>query len=86
MGHPTGMGELICNSGWGELLSLPWDPIVFLQTGSIETHYACYGKCAVEGGTDGVLVWHISPHAISLHLTVLFLHPTHMVYTTWSDY
>lgn len=70
MGHPTGMDELICTSGWEELLNLHWDPIIFLKTGSIETRYAHYGTCAVEGGTDRVLVWHISPHTISLHLRV----------------
>ena len=50
MGHPTGMGELICTSGWGELLNLHWDPIVLLVVRPAETHYPWKGKCTIERG------------------------------------
>lgn len=30
MGRPAGMGELLGALGFGELLSLPWHPIVLL--------------------------------------------------------
>ena len=57
----TRMSELLYTTEGG-LLSLHWNPIVVLQTGSVEAHYVWDGTCTTEIGEKvRIFVWHIPP-------------------------
>lgn len=49
--------------GWvrGEPLNLQWDPLVLLQTRSVEMDYTGNGTHIERGEQRGVLVWHMLP-------------------------
>ena len=56
----------------GELLNLPWDPIVLLQAAPAETLDAWNGTRTIANEEKtGVLIWHTHPQSIFSCLDIL---------------